>query len=82
MESLEQLSFEQALAALEESVARLEAGDLSLDEMLTVYERGARLTQHCQQLLDGAELRLQQLIAGAEGEAPTVAPFTTEEVTP
>jgi len=55
------LSFEDAFKRLEEIVARLEAGDLSLDESLALYEQGQQLARHCSQLLDAAELRVQQL---------------------
>lgn len=55
------LSFEEAYARLEEIVARLESGDLSLDESLALYEEGQRIAQHCGALLDAAELRVQQV---------------------
>jgi len=55
------LSFEDAFKRLEDIVARLEAGDLSLDESLALYEQGQQLARHCSQLLDAAELRVQQL---------------------
>lgn len=55
------LSFEDAFKRLEDIVARLEAGDLSLDESLALYEQGQRLARHCSRLLDAAELRVQQL---------------------
>jgi len=55
------LSFEDAFRRLEDIVARLEAGDLSLDESLALYEQGQQLARHCSQLLDAAELRVQQL---------------------
>lgn len=55
------LSFEAAYAELEELIARLESGDLPLDESVTLYERGRQLSDHCQTLLDKAELRISQL---------------------
>lgn len=55
------LSFEDAFKRLEDIVARLEAGDLSLDESLALYEQGQQLARHCSQLLDAAELRVQRL---------------------
>ncbi len=55
------LSFEEAYARLEEIVARLEAGELSLDESLALYEEGQRIAQHCGALLDAAELRVEQV---------------------
>ncbi len=54
-------SYESLYARLQEVVARLEAGELPLAEMLSLYELGIRLAAECQQLLDTAELRVQQL---------------------
>jgi len=57
----QELTFEQAYARLEEIVERLEAGELSLDDSVALYEEGQRLAQRCGALLDAAELRVQQL---------------------
>ena len=56
-----QLTFEQAMAALEELVARLEEGELPLDESLALFERGRSLSQRCNDLLDAAEFKVKQL---------------------
>lgn len=61
MDSINGLSFEAAYAELEQIIARLDSGGLSLDESVTFYERGRALTAHCQALLDAAELRITQL---------------------
>lgn len=61
-------TYETLYARLQEVVARLEAGELPLAETLTLYEQGVRLAAECQQLLDAAELRVQQLQAD-ESEA-------------
>jgi exodeoxyribonuclease VII small subunit len=58
---LEKLSFEQALGELEATVHRLEAGDLTLEEAIALYERGVRLARRCSDTLDAAELQVQQL---------------------
>jgi len=58
---VEQLTYEQAFAELEEIVAELESGEHSLDTALAVYERGQALARRCTALLDQAELRIQQL---------------------
>jgi exodeoxyribonuclease VII small subunit len=60
------LTFEQAYAQLEEIVARLESGDLTLDESVALYERGQQLARLCEQMLDAAELRVQQITADGE----------------
>jgi exodeoxyribonuclease VII small subunit len=63
---LDDLSFEAALAELEETVSRLEAGDLSLEESLALFERGQLLAAHCHQQLENATLRVEQLTADGE----------------
>ena len=60
------LSFEEALRALEEAVAGLEAGDLTLEESLALFERGQKLAAFCNEQLENASLRVEQLTA--EGE--------------
>lgn len=57
-------SYEELYTELEQAVARLEAGDLPLEEALREYERGVALASQCQRLLDGAELRIQQVMNG------------------
>jgi len=58
-------SFEESLAELEDIVARLETGDLTLEESLALFERGQRLAALCGAALDQAELRLEELSAGS-----------------
>jgi exodeoxyribonuclease VII small subunit len=57
-------TYEQLYAQLQEVVARLEQGELPLDETLRLYEQGVRLAASCQRLLDSAELRVQALMGG------------------
>jgi exodeoxyribonuclease VII small subunit len=57
----EQLSFEQALSALEALVEKMESGDLSLEESLQSFERGVQLTRSCQQALRAAEQKVEIL---------------------
>jgi len=66
MSNEEHLTFEQAYAQLEEVVARLESGDLTLEESVTLYERGQQLARLCGEMLDSAELRVQQITASGE----------------
>lgn len=58
---MEEMTLEQALGELEQVVEQLDAGDLDLNQVLTLYERGQWLARHCQQQLDEAELRIEQL---------------------
>ena len=65
--------FEQSLQELENLVEKMEAGDLSLEQSLTAYERGVGLYRHCQQALEQAELRVRLL---TDPDAPDKAePF-------
>ena len=59
--ALDQLTYEQAFAELEASVAALESGQHPLDETLRLFERGQELVRHCASLLDQAEVKLQRL---------------------
>lgn len=59
--SFEGLSFEAAYAQLEDIIRQLESGELPLEESLTLYERGRDLAIFCQNMLDKAELRVNQL---------------------
>ena len=68
--------FEHSLDELEQLVARMEGGDLSLDDSLASFERGIGLHRHCQQALEQAELRVRLLL---DPEAPDSAePFEPE----
>lgn len=60
------LTFEQALAELQQIVAELEMGDSSLEESMARYERGMALARQCNDLLDKAELRVQELLPTGE----------------
>ena len=61
-------SFEESLAVLEESVQRLEAGDLKLEEALELFEKGVAASRTCGQWLDQTRERVQVLTADAEGQ--------------
>jgi exodeoxyribonuclease VII small subunit len=55
------MTFEEAFAELEEVVRKLEAGGLTLEESLALYERGQALAEYCGRQLDRAELKVGQL---------------------
>jgi exodeoxyribonuclease VII small subunit len=57
-------SFEAALAELEAIVARMESGELPLEQALAAYKRGAQLLQFCQSTLKDAQQQVQVLEAG------------------
>lgn len=66
---IEQLSYEDAREELVDTVRRLEAGGTSLEESLALWERGEALAQRCQDWLDGARKRLDEVLAEREGSA-------------
>ena len=64
--SEEKPSYEEAREELVEVVRRLEAGGTTLEESLELWERGERLAAICQEWLDGARQRLDEVIERAE----------------
>jgi len=56
------LNFEKSLTDLEKLVEELEQGDLNLEDALTKFEKGIALTTECQQVLQKAELKVQELV--------------------
>lgn len=74
----EKLSFEEAFRELEQTVQRLEEGDLTLQESMTLFERGMELVNYCGQLLDEAELKVKTLLPSS-GEGYTLVEYPDEE---
>ncbi|MBN8501865.1 MAG: exodeoxyribonuclease VII small subunit [Sphingomonadales bacterium] len=72
------LSFEDALRALEDIVRKLESGEVPLDATMDLYERGEKLRAHCQARLDAAQLRIEKIVAGADGGSPATRPFDAD----
>lgn len=68
-EQAEALSYEQARDELASVVKRLEAGGLTLEQSLELWERGERLAAVCGSLLDGARARLSAVMAERSGES-------------
>jgi len=65
------MSFEDALAELEQIVRRLEGGQVKLDEAILSYERGAQLKRHCERKLNEAQQRVDRIVIGPDG--PVIA---------
>ena len=72
------MTFEAALAALEDVVRKLESGDVPLDDSIALYERGEKLRLHCQKRLDSAQARIEKIVAGPDGTAEGAAPFDAD----
>ncbi len=64
----QEMSFEMGFAELEQVVARLQEGGLSLEESMALFERGMFLARQCGQQLEQAELRVHQLLADGREE--------------
>ncbi len=72
-----EISFEVALDRLEQIVARLEGGDLELEEALTAFEEGVKLSRHCAARIEAAQRRIEILVG--QGEDMVATRFEAEE---
>ncbi|MBC6442609.1 MAG: exodeoxyribonuclease VII small subunit [Rhodobacteraceae bacterium] len=63
-----EMSFEQAMAELEQVVTRLEGSHLPLEDSIKLYDRGAALKAHCEVKLKEAEEKVAQITLNADGE--------------
>ena len=73
--NLADVSFEKAVAELESIVARLERGDVALEESIAIYESGEALKKHCEQLLAAAENRIEKIRLDRAGKAQGTEPL-------
>ena len=73
---VEAMSFEDAMAALEQVVGALEKGDVPLDQSITLYERGAALKANCEARLKAAEEKVAQITLGEGGQPLGMTPVT------
>ena len=74
-DDVSQLSFEAALARLEEIVRALEKGEAPLDRSIELYQEGDRLKHHCEARLKDAQARIEQIAFGSDGQPAGVKPF-------
>jgi exodeoxyribonuclease VII small subunit len=72
---VKKLSFEKALAELEQIVQKLERGDVPLEESVTIYERGEALKRRCEELLRAAEARVEKITLDASGKPTGTEPL-------
>lgn len=70
-----QLSFEDALRALESIVRRLEGGDVPLDDSIALYAQGEELRKRCLERLQAAEARIARLTIDPHGAVTGATPF-------
>jgi exodeoxyribonuclease VII small subunit len=72
-----ELSFEKALAQLEEIVAKLESGKIDLEQAIVIYERGEALKAQCEKQLKDAEARIEKITL-RDGKPAGTAPLDVE----
>ena len=72
---VKKLTFEVALAELEQIVQKLERGDVALEESVTIYERGEVLKRRCEELLRAAEARVEKITLDATGRPTGTEPL-------
>jgi exodeoxyribonuclease VII small subunit len=71
-------TFEEAQRELESIVARLESGQVPLDEAIALWERGEELYKLCRTRLDAAQGRIEELAKQAEAQQPSPSPAPSE----
>ncbi len=67
-DELEKLSYEEAIGALEQIVSKLESGEISLDESMSLFKKGMALSQICAAKLTSIEKQITQLIEKPNGQ--------------
>lgn len=72
------LTFEAALAELESIVARLERGDVALEDSIAAYERGEALKARCASLLGAAEARVEKIRLSSDGKPAGIEPLDVD----
>jgi len=77
VDASEESTFEEALQSLEAIVDRLEEGNLELEDALSAFEDGVKLTRRCAGQLEDAERRIEELVQ--EGEKWIARPFEPSE---
>ena len=65
---VEEMTFEQAMAELEQVVGQLERGEVPLEQSIALYERGAKLKARCETKLKEADEKVAQITLDAEGQ--------------
>jgi exodeoxyribonuclease VII small subunit len=74
-EGISELSFEDALKRLEAIVQRLESGEATLDESITLYAEGDRLRAQCETRLQSARARIDKITLGGDGKPAGLQQF-------
>lgn len=72
------LSFEDAMAALEQVVAQLESGNAPLEHSIDLYTRGTQLKAHCEAKLQSAQAKIEKITLDEGGQAAGTEPFDVD----
>ncbi len=72
---IKSLSFEKALAQLEDIVAKLEGGKVDLEDSIKLYEKGEALKKHCETKLMEAEARIEKITLDRSGNPKGLEPL-------
>ncbi len=75
---IDEMSFEEAMAALEQVVERLDRGDVPLEDSIALYERGAALKARCEAKLKDAEEKVAKLTLNSDGQPVGTEPLDAE----
>ena len=67
-DTLEKMTFEEAMKELERLVDSLDKGDVSLDEAITAYDRGSQLKDHCQKKLNEAKMKVETIQSSGDSK--------------
>ena len=73
-----EMSFEDAMAALDDVVARLESGNAPLEQSIALYTRGTELKAHCEAKLKDAQAKIEKITLNEAGAAAGSEPFDVE----
>ena len=67
-DTLEKMTFEEAMKELERLVDSLDKGDVSLDEAIAAYDRGSQLKDHCQKKLNEAKMKVETIQSSGDNK--------------
>ncbi len=77
--AVEKMSFEEAMAELDQVVARLESGAAPLEQSIELYTRGTALKAHCEGLLKNAQVKIEKITLDEKGKPASTAPFDADD---
>ena len=77
--TVEKMSFEEAMAELDQVVARLESGAAPLEQSIELYTRGTALKAHCEGLLKNAQAKIEKITLDEKGKPAGTAPFDADD---